>query len=123
MQWIVVTLGDGNDGYSIMVLQKAGGSFTTGDLQGAWNYHCIFTGDSPQFIGWVYSNISIDASGNVTFLSHIRSDGDTDPPSEPVIIAITSEGVVSLEHGGENTTLHGTMNVGKDLIVATLTTF
>src|SRR5512139_1059099 len=57
------------DNYILMIMQKAdsGGSFSSNDLVGTWNYHGLVSGDAPQHHpGWYHSRLDVDANGNVT---------------------------------------------------------
>ncbi len=114
---IAVTMTDDGGGYTLMIMQKAGGSFASSDLQGTWNFHAVDSGDAPQWLGWFHGQVSSDASGNLTFLSYLDSDGDTALPTAGPL-AITSNGIVT-EIGSPS--FHGAMNIGKDLIAVTMT--
>ncbi len=88
----------------------SGSVFLTSDLQGTWNIHLLTSGDSPQWTGWGYGPASIDGSGNVTWTSITRSDGDSSLPS-PTTLSITSGGIVSGS---------GVMSQDKNMIVFTM---
>ena len=113
---IVATLDDGGGGYDLIIYQKSGGSFTTSDLQGTWNIHLLTSGDDPQWIGWAYGTTNIDSSGNVTWASITRSDGNSSLPSSDTL-SITSSGIVS---GAGSASFQGVMSQDKSMIVATL---
>lgn len=113
---IVNTADDGTGDYMLSVAVKAGGTFITADLAGTWNHHLLTTGDAPQWTGWAYVQINVDASGNVTFAPATRSDEKPETPW-PITLSISSSGVVT-QVGDPS--LHGVINQGKDLMVATM---
>lgn len=113
---IVNTADDGTGDYQFGVGIKAGGTFATADLQGTWNYHVLTTGDAPQWTGWAYGQMNIDASGNGTFTSMNRRDGDTSLPG-PVTLSLNPDGIIN---GSSPSKFHGKMNQSKDLVVATM---
>lgn len=117
---IVGTLGDSsnNDGYIFVIFQKASGTFAQSDLTGTWNYHYIATGDSPQWTGWVYGQVSFDSSGNLTGTGY-DSDGGTESPGGT--FAISTGGVITDTTGG-NPTFHAVMSSGKDIVIGTMST-
>ena len=90
--------------------------FTTGDLEGSWEVHEITSGDYPQWTGWMYGTLSIEISGNGTFTSITRSNGDSTLPKD-VMTAISPSGVVTFT----GTDFHGVMNSQKDMIVGVMT--
>lgn len=90
--------------------------FTTSDLGGTWDFHMLASGDSPQHTGWAYGTQVIDDSGNLTFASITRSNGDSSLPSNETL-AISSSGVVTMA----DLDLHGVMSPQKDMIVAVMT--
>jgi len=117
-KWKDLILGTGDDGtgdYLFGVSIKSGGTFTTADLQGTWNFHVLATGDAPQWTGWAYGQMNVDASGKATFTSFFTSSGPT--VAEPPTFSISPDGVVT---AGEPL-FHGVMNMSKDLVIATWT--
>jgi hypothetical protein len=114
---IVATMNDGGGGgYNLIIGQRAGGSFTTSDLAGTWNFHGITSGDAPQWNGWFYGQVLADASGNLSFISYLDSDGDPSLPDAGPL-AISSDGIVT---DASSPSFHGKMSLGTDLIVATI---
>lgn len=113
---IVATMDDGGGGYLLAVMVKGGGTFTTADLEGTDYSHFLLSGDSPQWIGWAYGTASVDSSGSSTMVSALDSDGDTS--GRDVSWAISSSGVVT---EADLASLHGIMNLNKDLVVGTMT--
>ncbi|UCG55602.1 MAG: hypothetical protein JSU70_12115 [Phycisphaerales bacterium] len=97
-------------------LPVSGIEFAASDLEGIWNVHVLTSGDSPQWIGWMYGTQSIDAVGNVTFTSWTRSDGDMSLPA-PAEMTVSSSGIVT----ADGIDFHGIMNSQKNRIVATMT--
>lgn len=122
---IVATMGDKSTssfypfyGYNLLIFQKAGGTFSQSDLTGTWNYHYIATGDSPQWTGWVYGQVSFDSSGNLTGAGY-NSDGGTESPGGT--FAISTGGVIT-DTTGANPTFHAVMSSGKDIVIGTMST-
>jgi hypothetical protein len=107
----------GVSGYNLQAWVKRGGTFTTSDLQGTWNYHMLTSGDGLSSNGWQYGTISINSSGAMSFTSITRSNGDSTLPG-PESLSITSTGVVS---HSINASFHGVMSGDKSIIVATVT--
>lgn len=115
---VVATMNDGGGGYSLLILQKAGGTFSTADLQGNWWTHGLVSGDAPaQRIGWFYTNWSSDANGNFTALSHRDSTGLTTIPTGSTF-SVSPSGVVT---SASLPSFHGIMNQKKDMMVFTFT--
>lgn len=116
---IVGTLSDLSPagGYLLIVMQKAGGTFSQSDLTGTWNFHSLLSGDSPQWIGWVYGTASINNSGIYTESSVTKSNGGTGT-NPPLTFAITADGVITIN---EFSTFHGVMSQDKNMIVGTYT--
>jgi hypothetical protein len=59
--------------------------YTTSDITGTWDFHFLTSGDYPQWIGWGYGTQVINASGNFTFTSITRSNGDSTLPSDATL--------------------------------------
>lgn len=111
---LIVLTGTDDTGSAIFtVMQKTGGTFSTEDLQGTWNFHGIISGDSPQWNGWYYGRLNIIAGGDMTFLSLRKSNGDT-TLSDETSVSLTSDGVFTYNN---DPAVHGVMSPGKDLIV------
>lgn len=105
---------ESNTTYALLILQKQGGSFSSADLQGTWNFHKLISGPGAE---WRYGVDSIDANGLVTRVSRLRSGGTTD--TGPIhTLAITANGVVSRT---DQPSFHGVMSQDKNLIVVTNT--
>ncbi len=113
---IIATMDDGGGGYGFVVFQKRSGIYSISDLQGTWDVHLLTSGDSPNWLGWGYGAIGIDASGNAVWSSMTRSDGDSTLPGDD-IVSISSGGVVLF---AGISSFHGTMSQDKNMIVATM---
>ena len=113
---IIVTMNDGG-GYNLIIYQKSAGSYTTTDLQGTWNFHLLTSGDSPDWLGWAHGVSSIDSSGNATWLSITRSNGDSTLPAAGTL-SISSGGIVSVT-GVPSPVFDGFMSQDKNTIIAT----
>jgi hypothetical protein len=98
--------------YELGIIQKAGGTFTTADLQGDWHLHNLIAEPYP---GCAHGRFTVDSSGNIIFTSLLACDGDTDLPPDSVM-NITSDGVVTNE---DDPDFHGVMHPSKDMIVYT----
>jgi hypothetical protein len=114
---IIGTMNDGGGGYALMVYQKSTISYTIADLQGTWNFHLLTSGDSPQWLGWVYGISNIDGSGNLTWLSFTRSDGNSTLPAGGTL-SISSGGIVSVT-GVPSPVFDGFMSQDKNTIMVT----
>ena len=116
---IVATLNDGGGGYALIIFTKAGGTFTTGDLEGVWNYHGLISGDPPdERPGWFYSSMTIDSDGNTTSTPIIDSEGNKDYIPTGGSLSITEDGLVTLSGAPA---IYGVMNQGKDMTVTVAT--
>jgi hypothetical protein len=114
---IVGTDTGGSGDYVLFIAQRSGGTFTSNDFIGTWNFHSLTSGDSPAYLGWSYGTASIDSNGIYTESSHTRSDGSSDlNPS--VTFAITADGIITIIGA---TTFHGVMSQDKNMIVGTHT--
>lgn len=100
--------------YDLMILTISGGSFAQADLAGNWNFHTFGAGASSE---WSYGTLTIDASGTGTHSGYNSSAGYPTPPSSS--FSITSNGEITTP---ANSSWHGTISSGKDLICATATT-
>jgi len=112
---IVATINDGGGGYDLFIYTKAGGTFTTGDLEGIWNLHALAT--RGNLGGWVYGTFPIDGTGTFTG-SWITSRGHTESPSGT--LSIDEHGIIKAVHfGGLTSTFHGVMSKNKGMVVST----
>lgn len=100
--------------YNLMVITISGGSFAQADLVGNWNFHNFGAGASSE---WSYGTLTIDASGTGTHSGYNSSAGYPTPPSSS--FSITSNGEITTP---ANSSWHGSISSGKDLICATATT-
>jgi fibronectin type 3 domain-containing protein len=94
--------------------------FSQADLTGTWNIRVIRGGASS---GWYLVKASVDITGAVTVQG---SGGPISPVPNLSALSITtgtgaSAGVVTETGAGSNTTFHGKMSSGKNLIVGTST--
>ena len=113
---IVGTINDVRGGYKLCVLQRAVSGVTPNDLADTWNFHGISTGDYPEWTGWFNGQLTADASGVITQISYTDSSGGSTPPLNSPL-DITTGGILTDQ---ANSSFHGTMNIGKDLIIATM---
>jgi hypothetical protein len=109
---------DARGGYKLCALQKTDSAvnFTLNDLEFTWNFHGISTGDYPHWTGWFNGQLTADANGIITQISYTDSSGGLTPPFDSPL-DITSEGILTDQ---ANSSFHGTMNIGKDLIITTM---
>jgi hypothetical protein len=112
-QLIVLTHSPTSSDREFIILQKAGGSFTTSDLIGTWNENSL--GSGPSWHEWSYGTLVIDNNGNASFTSIHRSDGDSSLP-DGVTFSITADGFVT---NTSNPSMHGFISLNKQLIVLT----
>ena len=113
---IVNTMTDGGGGYNLEISLKQGiSTYSQSDLEGIWSFHTLTTGESSDWLGWLYGTQSIDSTGNATVTSITRSDGDSSIPGGTTM-SISSSGVVTLS----GTDFHGIMNSQKDMFVSTM---
>lgn len=104
-------------GYNLQIMSKeSANSFSTIDLEGTWYFHMLTSGDSPQWVGWVYGIESIDANGNGTCTSITRSDGNTSLASD-YTMEISSAGILTVP----GSDFYGVMNSQKDTIIGVMT--
>jgi len=114
---IVGVMTDGGGGYGLMIFTKqVTSTYTTSDLEGTWDFHDLVSGDSSQWIGWVYGTENTGANGDCSFTSITKSDGDPNLPPDTTM-AISPSGVVTIP----GTDFHGIMNSQKDMIVGVMT--
>ncbi|NIO20072.1 MAG: hypothetical protein GTN76_04840 [Candidatus Aenigmarchaeota archaeon] len=100
---------------SLALIQRAGGTFSTGDMQGSWNFHTICGADDPNFLGWIRGDMTIDAAGNITSsLYHSSSGGTGTVPIGP--FSVDASGIVTAQN---DPTTEGVMSIDKDLVVRT----
>jgi len=103
---IVATVDDGGGGGNLIVLQKEGGvTFAQSDLQGEWN-------------GWAYGWNSTDASGNQTFTSTMRSDGNSTLANGGTL-SLSTAGVLT-QPDNPSAWFNGSMSSSKSLAIATM---
>jgi hypothetical protein len=107
----------GWDGYGLIIIQKAEGTYQISDLAGDWQHHGLVTGYVPYHqIGWFYGEEDTDVNGNVAWLSYLDSLGLTSLPGSGSFY-IDSSGIVT----SSIPSFHGVMNPGKDMMVYTFT--
>ncbi|MDA8169735.1 MAG: hypothetical protein M0Z59_08600 [Nitrospiraceae bacterium] len=103
----------------MFIAEKAptpGTAFAIGNMTGTWQTQGIING--PNYNGWMQGPVVIDGSGNITPSSNLhRNDGTAFTITGPAVVdassgTVTMAGVPSF---------HGTMNQGKDRIIATMT--
>ena len=103
----------GVNGYDLLIVQKAGGTFSQSDLTGTWNVHQLWTGDPPgNWNGWGYGPLVIDGSGNGILYCGASSYSNCSQSS--AIATIDTTGVVSVA-GGPN--FHLMMSQDKSMVI------
>ena len=113
---IVGAINDVRGGYKLMCITKSLSGVTSTDLAVTWNFHGISTGYNPEWNGWFNGQLTADASGTITQISYTDSiGGSTSPLNSP--LNITAGGILTDQ---SNSSFHGTMNIGKDLIITTM---
>jgi len=113
---IVGVMTDGGGGYDLVIFSKHGTStYTTSDLTGTWYFHCLESGDAPQWTGWTHATLTIDSSGNFVMSSYLNSKGETDA-GENGTLNITAPGIITVSGRPSS---HGIMNLNKDMMVLT----
>ena len=101
--------------FRIKILQKKGGSFSTADLAGTWDFHNLMTGTDAS---WVHGVDMIDSSGVVTNASRLFDDGDTSlRPAHT--LTIDANGIISRS---DRPSYHGVMSQDKKLMIITVDT-
>lgn len=101
----------GND-LNVLVKQKPGTSFSTGNLAGTWDGHHIVSGDAPgDDPRWGYGKAVIGSSGIYT--ATWTSPSQTNEVTSGTI-QISSNGVLKIDN---KPLTHGIMSDSKDLIV------
>ena len=77
---------------------RVGGSgFTTADLEGTWRFFEITAPDSlDDWAGWMTSELTFTSSGNGTWSSIQRSDGDPSNPG-PVAFSVNDDGSILVD--------------------------
>ncbi|MDD4990946.1 MAG: leucine-rich repeat protein [Paludibacter sp.] len=94
-------------------------TYGTSDLQGAWQWHSIVAANTSLMStwgGWMHGLITLDATGNGTFSSIVKSDGNNNNTSTSVSMTISSQGKVSV-----GSSSHGFMSVDKKSVYITMT--
>lgn len=98
--------------YAMTVMAKGGGTFALSDLQGYWKSYSLSSGASN---GWSLSNLSINDQG-VAVVQSTDSEGGSDSGS--ITLSITADGIITTP---ASSSLRGSMNLDKDIIVVTET--
>ena len=113
---IIGVMTDGGGGYDLVIFTKAGGTFTTGDLEGTWNMHALGSGNNLG--GWAYGTFTGDTTGSFRG-SYVTSRGHAESPI--VTLNINSNGIINAlnDIGVTAPTFHGVMSNNKDIIVCT----
>ena len=100
--------------FRIKILQKKGGSFTTADLAGIWDFHNIVSGTNAS---WTYGVDTISTTGVVTNTSILNNSGDTTTRATTQTLTLDANGVITR---ADNLSYHGVMSQDKNLIVVTV---
>lgn len=99
--------------FRIKILQKKGGSFTTADLAGTWDFHNIVSGTNAS---WTYGVDTISSNGVVTNTSIFNNSGDTTTRATTQTLILDANGVITRTN---NTSYHGVMSQDKNLMIIT----
>jgi len=107
-----------SDSYTLIFDQKtvSGTSYSTADLQGTWQTHCLVAGGN--WIGWIHAVSVIDNSGNCTSSTLVKSDGNSGTSSGGTSI-VSSSGVITMNGVA---TYNGFLSVDKTLMTSNMTT-
>lgn len=97
-------------------------AYSQADLAGTWHFSILFSGTSVAAgaPGWARGTLSIDGSGNRTFLTYENSAGSTVLPSVAAIYSLNSAGVVTATSTAF-TGMYGKMSPSKSIFVTTAT--
>jgi len=99
--------------FRIKILQKKGGSFTTADLAGTWDFHNLVSGAEAS---WTYGVDTIDSNGVVINTSRFYNSGDTTTRSGTQTLILDTNGVISRS---DAPSYHGVMSQNKNLMIMT----
>ncbi len=110
----VWTMTDGGNGYLLGIAYRQGTGFAGADFVGRWLMHALITGDAPQYIGWCYGAMNVDAGGSMTWEYHIRSSGNNSLPA-PVTASLAADGTISMPSLLANYRAGGSMAPDKQL--------
>lgn len=99
---------------TIVQITPSSPSFITSDMAGSWHVHGLING----IPAWIYQTVSIDSLGLATITSQLSSQGTSTILPPPVTLTINGSGLVTLS---SDTTFHGTLSAGKDMLVSTQT--
>ena len=110
----VWTMTDGGNGYLLGIAYRQSTGFSGADFVGRWLMHCLITGDAPQYIGWAYGAMTVNAGGNAAWEYHIRSNGENWLPP-PVRAALAADGTIALPDLGPQYRAGGSMAPDKEL--------
>ncbi len=103
--------------YTLIFDQKtvSGTSYSTADLQGTWQTHCLVSGGN--WIGWIHAVSVIDNSGNCTSSTLVKSDGTGGTSSGGTSI-VSSSGVITMN---EVASYNGFLSFDKTLMTSNMT--
>ena len=96
--------------YTLIVMFKAGGTYSQADLRGTWAFSQLITGASPA---WTHGDATIDASGNMSIAGEKRSSGAGSTSS--ALLTINATGIVA---SGATPSFYGVLSRDKNLMVA-----
>jgi hypothetical protein len=105
------------DSYTLVLDQKtvSGTSYSTADLQGTWQTHCLVAGGN--WMGWIHAVSVIDNTGNCTSSTLVKSDGTSGNSSGGTSI-VSSSGVITINGV---TSYNGFLSVDKTLMASNMT--
>lgn len=94
----------------LKLLTKNGDLYSTSDLEGTWSVHGLASGEGAPW--WERGTVFIEADGSFSSIT-TDSDGGSDNQSGAFILSSNGEVTVS------GSTIHGSMDAGKTVIVWT----
>ncbi len=110
---IVGTMNDGGGGYDIFIYQRGDSLFSPTNLAGRWNIHELHSSYSPLINAWAYGTSEINQNGDYSTSLLFSYDKNEAWSS---VYSIDVNEVISDQ---SNLTSHGTIGLGRDIIVYT----
>jgi hypothetical protein len=100
----------------LVVITRAGASFTTGSLAGEWQVHML-NQNLTSSTSWAHSGVTFSTAGAVGFHDWEDSAGGTTAPSPAPTVSVVSDGTVTQLPAGSS--YHGTLSADGHLMIAT----
>lgn len=112
---MMATFTDNAGGYSMMMAQKRGGSYTLPDLDGTWRFQRMTAGTDNLTSGWAYGTMTMSGGfGTITAIT--ANSGGTGEAGRTFLFAMGSDGIMT---AAGNASFNGAMSISKEMIVAT----